>query len=215
MTSAISLWNITELTCLLFLSSFLCALYACSWFSWPLVCFMEMPFPCIALGANAGLGFLWCPRLVSETPVAVLLSSTLWCQSIQRIRLCFPLTLPPSLSFIHTWLFIADVPRLVHVRHIHKPSGYAMGEAHIHTQAHEHMHTRTTVFPPSRICSIFPHESCGIRPISSFLPVSSSLALKCVWSLWDLLYHYSWTSLFCNCLCSFNEFSWCRTVGGL
>lgn len=196
--------GITELTCLLFLSSLLCALHACFWFAWPLVIFMEMPFPCIALGANAALGFMWHRCLGSENPVAVPSYSTLWCQSIPRISLRLR-------SFKHDCILLVCQDLHKHVISIN-PQEMLLGRP---TFTFVHTNARAAVFPPSRICSVFPHDSCGIRPISLFLPVSSLLAAKCMWSLWDLLYRYSWTSLFCNCLRSFNEFPWCRTVGGL
>lgn len=142
-TLAISLWNITELTCLLFFSSFLRALYLCLF----LIClapgvlygdalFMHRPGCCCWSGT-----FVAPPSRVGKT-LWLWLSSTLWCQSIQRISSCFPLTLPPSLSFIHTRLYIVSVPKLAHTRCNHKPSGHAVGDAHVHTQPHEHTHAR-------------------------------------------------------------------------
>lgn len=155
------------------------------------------PFPCVALGASG----LYCgaPSVAGKPPWQRS-SSTLWCQSIQRISLCFP---SPSRSRSFTVYSRRAKARA------HPPSPQTLrtccwGCPRSHSAAWTH--ARATVFPPSRICSIFPHESCGIRPISFILPVSRCLALKCVWSLWDPLYHYSWTSLFCNCLRSFNEF---------
>lgn len=48
------------------------SLRVCVSFAWPLVCCTEMPFPCIALGAGAGVGLLRCLRPGSENPVAVI-----------------------------------------------------------------------------------------------------------------------------------------------
>lgn len=132
----------------------------------------------------------------------LLLSPNLWCQIIQRISLYFPLPLPlsPSLSRSHLFtthcILLVCQSSCVHVVPIN-PQDLLLGRPMFHTQTHAQTRARTTVFPPSRICSIFPQESGGTHPISLILPVSSCLALKmCVWSLWDLLYHYSWTSLF-------------------
>lgn len=41
--------------------SFVPSIYACFWFVWPVVCFTEMPFPCITLGVGASLGLVWRP----------------------------------------------------------------------------------------------------------------------------------------------------------
>lgn len=209
LTSAPPSWSTSSLTCLLFSSSFLCALYRCLfldlfglWYALQRCPFRASPWV-LVLVRDSGVAPVWgCKSLWRW------LSSTLWCQSIHRISY-FLLALPPS-PFIYTGLYGVDVPELVRVLYIHKPAGHAVGEAHVHTHRHEH----TAVFPSSRICSIFPRESCGIRPISFILPVSSCLALKCVWSLRDFLCHYSWTSLFFNCLHTFNEFSQRQIVGG-
>lgn len=56
------------------------------------------------------------------------------------------------------------------------------------------------------ICSLFPNKSRAAHPISLPLPDRCCLALKCTRSLGDLLYHYSPTSLFCNCLRTFRHF---------
>lgn len=163
-----------------------------------------MPFPCIATGARAGLGLLRRPRLGSENPAAAVVLYLVK-PSIQRISLCLPLTLPSvSLVHSHTTVYCWCAKARASTSYPQTPRTCCWGCPRSHSAARTH--ARTTVFPPSRICSIFPHESCGIRPISFILPVSSCLALKRVWSLRDPLYHYSWTSLFCNCLRSFNEF---------
>lgn len=60
--------------------------------------------------------------------------------------------------------------------------------------------------PAASICSLFPNKSRAAHPISLPLPDRCCLALKRARSLGDLLYHYSPTSLFCNCLRTFRHF---------
>lgn len=87
----------------------------------------------------------------------------------------------------------------------HRPSCCLVGPC-----SHSSAWTRTHVSPSSRICRIPPHhESCGIRPISFILPGSRCLAPQYVRSLWDLLYHYSWTEFFSYCLRALSMIFFC------
>lgn len=63
---------------------------------------------------------------------------------------------------------------------------------------------RSSTFPLLFVHS-FP-MNLAVPPISLPLPDRCCLALKCARSLGDLLYHYSPTSLFCNCLRTFRHF---------
>lgn len=120
----------------------LCPPCFCFWFAWPLVCFIEMPFTCIARGVNAGPGCLRHSRLGSENPVAVLLSSTLWCQSRGGLVCVF---LFPSLllspSFIHNCLLLACQGSRMHIVPIN-PQDMLLGRptftlSHVNTCTHE------------------------------------------------------------------------------
>lgn len=92
------------------------SIYACFWFAWPLVCFTEMPFPCFALGAWCWSGSFVAPPSRVGKPCGC--DCPLPCDAnASRGLVCiFLFTLPPSLSFIHTWLYIVGVPKLAHVR---------------------------------------------------------------------------------------------------
>lgn len=105
-----------------------------------------MPFPCIALGAGAGVGLLRCLRPGSENPVAVIVpelvmpnhpeDSFVFSSSPPAVSLSL------SLSFIHHSLYIAGMPKLMRTRCTHKPSGLAVGEAHVpHSDARTNTRT--------------------------------------------------------------------------
>lgn len=87
----------------------------------------------------------------------------------------FPLSLCLSLTHLFTThcILLVRQSSCIHVVTI-KPSGLASGEAHVpHSDARTH--ARTTVFPPSRICSIFPpriwwHTPDKPHPASFELP---------------------------------------------
>lgn len=206
-------YNRVDLFIVFRLPPFVPSIYACFWFVWPLVCFTEMPFPCITLGAAAGLGLVWRPPSRVVKPFGCDCPLPCGAKASTGLVIFLLPSLYLSCSFTHDCIVLVCQSLRMHIVSIN-PQDLLLGRPtftliHMNTLAH------TAVFPSSRICSIFPHESCGIRPISFILPVSCCLALKRVWSLWDLLYHYSWTSLFCNCLRTFNEFPRRQTVGGL
>lgn len=90
---------------------------------------------------------------------------------------CLPLSLSRSHLFTTHCILLVCQSSCVHVVPIN-PQDLLLGRPMFHTQTHAQTRALTTVFPPSRICSIFPQESGGTRPISLILPVSSCLALK-------------------------------------
>lgn len=143
-----------------------------------------MPFPCIALGAGAGVGLLRCLRPGSENPVAVIVPELVMPNHPEDYFVFS--SSPPAVSLslsrshlftTHCILLLVCQSSCVHVVPIN-PQDLLLGRPMFHTQTHAQTRARTTVFPPSRICSIFPQESGGTRPISLILPVSSCLALK-------------------------------------
>lgn len=180
MTLAISLWNITELTCLLFFTSFLCALYLCLF----LICLASGMLYGDALSMHRPGCWRWSGTYAappSRVGKPCGCDCPLPCDAKASRGLVCIFLLPSlrlSCSFTHDCILLVCQSSHMHVVSIN-PQDMLLGRPTF-TLSCMNRHTRTTVFPPSRICSIFPQESCGIRPISFILPVSSCLALKCV-----------------------------------
>lgn len=127
----------TELTCLLCFSFFLCFLSSCLC----LICLASSMLYRDALSMYRPGCWCWCgtsavPASRVRKPRGCYCPRTCDAKSSRGLvciflfpSRCLPLSL--SLSFIHHSLYIAGMPKLMRTRCTHKPSGLAVGEAHV------------------------------------------------------------------------------------